>query len=430
MKNILLVGSGAREQAIAKAIKRSATRANIFCVGTHYNPGILPLCEDYHLLLNGSFHKICEYAKIVAIDFAIIGPEGPLAGGLVDLLRQNDIQSIGPTQMLAQIETSKSFARQLLQHYHISGQPHFQDFKSMDGMADFLSQLGENYVIKADGLMGGKGVKVSGEHLHSHTEALQYAKMLLNQDQSVLIEEKFVGKEFSLLSFSDGYHLQHMPVVQDHKRAYENDTGPNTGGMGTYSCADHRLPFLSPLALKQAQEINQATVAALKNHTKQAYQGILYGGYMLTASGVKLIEFNARFGDPEAMNLLGLLESDFLEICEAILRGSLNQISLRFKNEASLCQYIVPEGYPDSPVKGKFIDISTLPKDTDIYYASVEKNSEGLQMLGSRALALLSLAPTVTAARAKLQIALSNIKGPVFYRKDLGTSQWWEKKLQ
>ena len=172
--------------------------------------------------------------------------------------------------------------------------------------------------------MGGKGVKVSGDHLATIEEGLSGAKNY-TQDKTFLIEEKLIGQEFSLMSFSDGTHLAHMPVVQDHKRAFVGDTGPNTGGMGSYSDSNHSLPFLTDDDTQTAQAINQATIAALRDKFSEGYKGILYGGFMATKDGVKLIEYNARFGDPECMNVIAILESDFVELCQAIMSGNLTE---------------------------------------------------------------------------------------------------------
>ena len=195
---------------------------------------------------------------------------------------------VGPKKDLAQVETSKSFTRNLLIKYKIPGCPKFKTFENMDGVKEFLSLLGDNYVVKYDGLAGGKGVKVAGDHLHSHDEALIYCEELIKKGGHFLIERKLIGEEFSLMSFCDGENLSHMPAVQDHKRAYEGDTGPNTGGMGTYSDSDHKLPFLEDSHIKSAQKINEQTAKALKQKFGEGYKGILYGGFIATNAGCLL----------------------------------------------------------------------------------------------------------------------------------------------
>lgn len=242
---ILVIGSGAREHAIVRALGRSPQDKEIFCLASNMNPGIAELCDE---ILIGNFNDpdfVVSYAKETDATLAIVGPENPLAAGIADALWDTGVKTVGPKKDLAQLETSKAFARNLLKEYDIPGGPKYQTFDAVGGVTDFLNELGENYVVKYDGLSGGKGVKVAGDHLHSHDEALAYCQKLVDSDGEFVIEEKFVGEEFSLMSFCDGDNLKHMPAVQDHKRAYEGDTGPNTGGMGTYSDANHSLPFFN-----------------------------------------------------------------------------------------------------------------------------------------------------------------------------------------
>lgn len=299
----------------------------------------------------------------------------------------------------------------------------------MDGVEAFLMSLGENYVVKYDGLAGGKGVKVAGDHLHSHEEAKTYCKELIANGGVFVIEKKLIGQEFSLMSFCDGTSLSHMPAVQDHKRAYEGDTGPNTGGMGTYSDSDHSLPFLENSHIRSAQRINEKTATALKNKFGKGYKGILYGGFIATADGVQLIEYNARFGDPEAMNVLSILETDLIEICEAIIKEELDKINISFSNLATVCKYAVPDGYPDDPVKNKQIDISSVKDQDKLFYASVELKGSDLFEAGSRTVAVVGTGETIWEAEEIAEKEISNVKGPLFHRKDIGTTELIQKKI-
>ena len=412
---ILLVGSGAREHAIARAVKDSKHPATLFCCGSNRNPGILSLAQDLHFAK--AVPDIVAYAKQKAIDFAIIGPEAPLAAGVVDALSAIGISSIGPTQALAQVESSKGFTRDLLHTYQVDGQPRYRRFNSVNSdVSDFLSELGGAYVIKADGLCGGKGVKIAGEHLHSDQEALQFCH---DVQGSFVIEEKLQGPEFSLISLSDGKHLVTMPAVQDHKRAFVGDKGPNTGGMGSYSCANHSLPFLDDHDIAAATAINQATVDTLYDKFKTPFIGFLYGGFMKTASGVKLIEYNARLGDPEAINVLALLNSDFIKICQAMLNGTLDQINIEFKPQASVVKYLVPNGYPSHPVQNQAIDCSKVDPDK-LYFAAIDQQDQRLVMTGSRAVAVLGLGDDLAMAERQSEALAQKIKGAVFYRPDIG----------
>jgi len=285
------------------------------------------------------------------------------------------------------------------------------------------------YVVKADGLTGGKGVKVAGDHLHSHTEALIYAQELLDNAGQFVVEEKLIGEEFSLMSFSDGETLRHMPPVQDHKRAYEGDTGPNTGGMGSYSGENGKLPFLTQTDIEQAQEINVQTVAALMTAFEIPYQGILYGGFIAVENGVKLIEYNARFGDPEAMNVLSLLETDLLAVCQGITSQTLDQLEVRFGKQATVCKYAVPEGYPTQPVKGQIIDVSKVTTPDQLYYASVEADGETLKEAGSRTVAVVGMAEDLATAERQAEKMVSAIAGPLFHRKDIGTADLIQRRI-
>ena len=429
MVKILVIGSGAREHAIIKSLNKSKRGKEIYCLASNNNPGISDICKEVKIIDINNAQLIKDYSIKRNIDIAIIGPEDPLAFGVADSLWEAGIGVVGPKRNLAQIETSKSFTRNLLKEYKIPGCPKFKTFTNMKGAEDFLSLLGENYVVKYDGLAGGKGVKVAGDHLHSHEEALSYCKELIKSGGHFVIERKLIGEEFSLMSFSDGENLVHMPAVQDHKRAYDNDTGPNTGGMGTYSDSDHSLPFLEKNHIESAQKINEQTAKALKHKFGEGYKGILYGGFIATKAGVQLIEYNARFGDPEAMNVLSILDSDLIEICEAIISGSLNKTKIIFKNLATVCKYAVPDGYPDDPVKGHQIDVSQVKNKNMLFYASVENENDNLIQIGSRAIAVVGHGETIWEAEEIAEKNILKVKGPLFHRKDIGTTDLIQKKI-
>ena len=427
---ILVIGSGAREHSIVKAIERSSRSNDVFCIASNINPGIANLCKEFIVDDFNNPKIVTNYANENKVSMAIVGPENPLQKGVADALWNEGVKVVGPKKNLAQIETSKAFTRDLLKKHKIPGGPKYKIFDSISGVQSFLKELGENYVVKLDGLAGGKGVKVSGDHLKSHNEALEYCKELITKKCQFVIEEKFIGQEFSLMSFSDGKTLKHMPVVQDHKRAYENDRGPNTGGMGTYSDANHSLPFLQTEEIEKAHNINQATANALVEEFGHGYKGVLYGGFMATKNGVKLIEYNARFGDPEAMNVLSILETDFLEICNGITQGTLEQVDVKFKNKATVCKYAVPEGYPNNPVKGAKIDLSKVKDRESLFYASVDVQDGILVEAGSRTVAVVGLGDTIEKAEKIAEEEISKIKGPLFHRKDIGTNSLIQKRIE
>ncbi|MBI4129307.1 phosphoribosylamine--glycine ligase, partial [Candidatus Peregrinibacteria bacterium] len=384
--NILLITSSARGHAIADALARSPQKPDIFSICTTRNPGIRRIAVAQEVTDIMDFPTVLAHAKAWHPDFAIIGPDDPIGAGLADLLEEHGISTVAPRKMFARIESSKGFARELLRKYGIDASPQFRIFPSTLSPVPSPAAAGEggvrteirrfidddlhgNYVVKYDALKGGKGVKVSDEHLHSIDEGVAYALQCIEECGQVVIEEKLVGCEFSLMSFVSGTRVVHMPLVQDHKRAYDGDTGPNTGGMGSYSMPDYSLPFLTSRDLERAKEINQLVAEALSQPSPfplpskgEGYKGILYGGYMVTKNGVKVIEFNARFGDPEALNVLPILTSDFVDICQGILTGELTQEMVRFDHKATVCKYIVPRGYPENrEQKGERIQLPPLP---------------------------------------------------------------------
>lgn len=422
--NILIIGSGAREHALAFALHRSPQQPKIFCCGTSVNPGIKQMTVEYWTGDITDVDKIIEIAKQWQISLAIIGPEAPLEKGLADALWNIAIPTIGPRKKLAQIETSKGFARELLSKYKIPGSPRYQTFQDMKGVEAMLQELGEgNYVVKANGLMGGKGVKVAGDHLHSFNDAMDFCKEIFASGQTLVIEEKLIGQEFSFMCFCDGEHIVPMPIVQDHKRAFVNDKGPNTGGMGSYSDANHSLPFLTDKDVDSALEINESVFHALMQEEDEKYIGILYGSFIATRDGVYVIEFNARFGDPEALNVLTLLESDFVSICQAMVTGNLSSDLVEFARQATVCKYAVPEGYPDAPVKDVCIDISAVKNKTRLYLASVNAVDGKIYATGSRTAAYVGVADSIPAAEEISEKEVCGISGPLFHREDIGTER-------
>lgn len=427
----MIVGSGAREHAIAKAISKSAMKPHVFCMGNTLNPGILAITKSY---CQGSVTDdvlIKQKAEEWSIDMAIIGPEAPLEQGLADQLEALGIAVVGPKKMQARLETSKAFTRNLMQKYHIPGSLIYQSFTSLDNVASFLTKLGDTgYVIKADGLMGGKGVKVAGEHLHSLQDALAFCEEIIALGQSFLIEEKLVGQEFSMLSFCDGERCIPMPLVQDHKRAFVDDTGPNTGGMGSYSDADHKLPFVTDDDIQEAHRINERVIQAIREECGEPYRGILYGSFMTTAQGLRLIEYNARFGDPEALNVLAILDTDLVSICQALTEGCLTANLVRFKPLATVCKYAVPEGYPDKPMTDFLLDVSDVQDADCLYWGGVNEKNGLYYATGSRTIAVVGVAKTISEAEEVAESEILRIKGKVYHRPDIGKPEVIQRRIQ
>ncbi len=428
MTNILLIGNGAREDCIAETFKKNP-QVHLFSYMKNNNPGIANKSDKIHLGSYSDLKAIQNFAKENHINFAFVGPEDPLNNGVVDALEEIGIESIGPKKLLAQLETSKSFTRDLVAKYNIPGNPLFKIFtnENKDEISQFMDRLDE-VVVKPDGLTGGKGVQVQGDHFQTKEEAKKYCIETLKTHPAVIVEEKLDGVEFSLQCLTDGKTVVATPPAQDHKRAYEGDKGPNTGGMGSYSAENHLLPFLKKEHVDIAIDITKKVAHALKEETGMYYRGIMYGGFMITKSGVKLIEYNARFGDPETMNVLPILKTDFSVICQAMITQELGRIKIEFEKKATVCKYAVPLGYPDEPIKNERIEVHHNTK-AKIYYAAVDQRSDGLFMTGSRAIAVVGIGSTIDEAEKQSEEAIVTIKGKVFHRMDIGTKELIQKRI-
>ncbi len=435
---ILLITSSARGHAIGETLARSKHHPEIINICTTRNPGLRKICSEQYVMNIMDFAPLLEIAKKVKPDFAFIGPDDPIGGGLADALMEIGIPSVAPLKSLARIESSKGFTRDLLMKYGINASPKFRVFtkeQSDQGKSLYTyidQKLHGNYVVKYDALKGGKGVKVSGEHLQSIGEGVAYAIECLDECGKVVIEEKLIGVEFSLLSFVSGAVTVDMPAVQDHKRAYDGDTGPNTGGMGTYSDANHSLPFLTEADLKRASEINRLTAEALMKECNAPYKGILYGGFIATKVGVKVIEYNARFGDPEALNILPLLNSDFVELCQGIISGELSPGMATFDHLATVCKYIVPKSYPDAKTeKGQEVSFPSIPPNARIYFGDITEDESGKFLLGgSRTAGIVGMGKTIAEAEAIAQKLCEQVRGPVRFRADIGTEDLIQSRIE
>jgi phosphoribosylamine---glycine ligase len=434
MQNILLIGNGAREHAIAEAIMRSGQQPRLFACMKANNPGIASLSEKIFMSSYSDLHAIVAFAAALRIDFAVIGPEDPLNHGVADALKKAGIPSVGPLQNLARLETSKSFTRDLVEKYQIPGNPRFRNFSSLDGIEAFLEEF-EAVVVKPDGLTGGKGVMVQGDHFQTKKEALAFCKDFFREHASVTVEEKLEGEEFSLQCLCDGKTVVATPPVQDHKRRFADDKGPNTGGMGSYSCEDHSLPFIHPKDIADGLAITQQVAEAICKETGAHYKGVMYGGFMVTKSGVRLLEYNARFGDPEAMNILPLLKTDFVDLCRAVIDGTLDRLPIEFEKKATVCKYVVPRGYglpkdhSDAQSTSARIEVGDVGK-ARLYYSSVDKREDGLYMTTSRAIGVVGIADRLEDAEKMAEKAARAIRGPVDHRPDIGTKPLIEKRIR
>ncbi len=413
MNRVLLVGNGAREHAIATALVHSGVE--LIAHMDRLNPGIAGLAKKV------SINSILDFRKLpdlVGIDYAVIGPEAPIESGVSDFLNSQGVPCVAPGKTAAMIETSKSFARRIIQDTTPEANPRYSVVRSLDDLRKFEDEIGvENIVVKPDGLTGGKGVRIFGEHLHSRSELEKYAVGELSNKGVVVLEEKLQGVEFTIQAFVDGTKLVAMPLVRDYKRAFDKDKGPNTGSMGSYSTEHHGLSYVSETDLVSAKAIMQSTVDRIKKITNTEYKGILYGQFMKTEQGLKVIEYNARFGDPEALNVLSILNSSMDVICQQIIDGRLSDVY--FDKVATVCVYVVPEGYPTTEVtKDSPIDTSAVTS-ADLYYASVYEKNKQIFTTASRAVGVLGKGETVNQAREIAYANASKIKGKVRFRMDI-----------
>lgn len=434
MTHILLIGNGAREHAIAEAVRQSRREPRLHSFMKTNNPGIASLSETVCIGRYDDPEAIVAFARKAGVAFAVVGPEDPLSHGVVDALAAAGIPAVGPTRSLARLETSKSFTRDLLEKFAIPGNPRFRNFRSIEGIGSFFDEL-DGIVLKPDGLTGGKGVLVQGDHFETHAEAFELCRTILRSHPGVTVEEKLEGEEFSLQCLCDGWTVVATPPVQDHKRRFAGDRGPNTGGMGSYSAADHLLPFLDAAAVAEGLTITRRVSEAIRQETGIPYKGIMYGGFMITPNGVKLIEYNARFGDPEAMNILPLLRTDFIDVCRAIIDGQLDRLDIAFESKATVCKYAVPKGYglpqdhPDAASASSRIEIGEVG-GARIYFSSIDQRPDGLYMTSSRAVGVVGIADSLAEAERIAENAVRAIRGPVDHREDIGTEPLLRKRIQ
>ena len=429
---ILVVGSGAREHAIAKALDRTA---DVYTYMGRKNPGLARLSVNYEVNDESDFGSIIKFAKDNEVELAFIGPEAPLEKGIVDELAKEGIPSVGPTKKAAQIETNKAFMRQLFDDYNIPGSIKHGTFYDLDEAFKYIDEFGGPVVIKPIGLTGGKGVKIVGDQLADNNEAKEYVKEIFDQKmggfEGVVIEELLLGEEYTIQAFVDGEHILPMPAAQDHPHAFEGNKGPITGGMGSYSDKNHLLPFLTKKDYDESVSIMKQTIDAIKEEA-EPYKGILYGQFMLCADGPKIIEYNARFGDPESMNVLSLLEYDLAQIARQIVDGELNTVV--FSNKASVCKYVVPDKYPNTTANDTIVTIDEEKindLDAEVYYAAVYSDeNDDIKLTSSRAIAVLAVRDTISESEKACEEAINYINGEVYHRRDVATEALLNEKIE
>ena len=407
---VLVVGSGGRCHAIVEALSKSPQVDKIFCAPG--NAGIAALAECV-AIKETQVDALCAFAKENNIELTVVGPEVALEAGIADTFKQNGLRIFGPTKAAAQIETSKQFAKDLMKKYDVPTAT-YETFDDFDAALAYVKNGSLPTVLKYDGLAAGKGVVIA-ETMEQAEEALR--DMLLDSKfgkGKVVIEEYLEGPEFSLLCFVNGHDVYPMPVSQDHKRAYDGDKGPNTGGMGAYT----ELPFITDEDLEYAmQNIMRRTASAMVEEGC-AFCGVLYGGLMKTKQGIKVIEFNARFGDPETEVILPRIKSDICQVFCDVADGK--QPTIEWHDFATLGIVLASKGYPGSYEKG-FVIEGTEDVDGSIYHMGTALKDGKYVTSGGRVMIVVCQAPTLREAQQKAVVEVAKIKcDNLFHRTDIG----------
>ncbi|MBD3108872.1 phosphoribosylamine--glycine ligase [Bacillus sp. AGMB 02131] len=413
--NVLVIGRGGREHAIARKFSESKRVDKVFVAPG--NPGMSDVATLVPVQENET-ENIIEFAKANNVEWTFVGPEVPLLDGLVNALEAEGLRAFGPRRNAAEIEGSKSFAKDLMKKYDIPTAA-YETFTSFDEAKAYVEKMGAPIVIKANGLAAGKGVVVAMTEAEAF-DAL--SDMLLDEkfgaaSASVVIEEYLEGEEFSLLSFVNGDKVYPMVIAQDHKRAFDGDQGPNTGGMGAYS----PVPQISDAVIAESLEtIVKPTANAMISEGRE-FSGILYAGLMLTANGPKVIEFNARFGDPETQVILPRLKSDLVDVLEAVKAGE--NIEIEWHDDAVLGVVLAAKGYPGDYNKGAVIKgLENVSPDVHVYHSGTALDEEGNTVTnGGRVLFLSARGATLAEAKQKAYEEIKKVDcDDLFYRSDIG----------
>jgi phosphoribosylamine--glycine ligase len=428
--NVLVIGNGGREHALAWALARSPRVDHVFVApgngGTEWAGqkaarGLQPSAPSQNVpLAVNDFAGLIAFAREQNIGLTIVGPEVPLAAGIVDVFQAEGLPIWGPNRAAAQLESSKSFAKDFMCRHHLPT-AEYQVFDDYETACQFVDRIGKNIVVKADGLTAGKGVIVCGtaDEAKAALHSMLIKGVFGDAGRKVVVEMRLSGREISVLAFSDGKTIVPMPVARDHKRVYDGNQGPNTGGMGAYSPA----PDVSPELITQVQRtILQPAIDGMAAEG-MPYVGVLYAGLMLTDDGPQLLEFNCRFGDPETQVVLPLLETDLLTICEACLAGTLDMLDIRWLNESCATVVLASPGYPQSyptglPIRG----LDTCADDLLVFNAGTVRQGDCLMTSGGRVMAVTALGPDLPSALKKAYAGVEHLSFEgMHFRHDIGS---------
>jgi phosphoribosylamine--glycine ligase len=409
-ERVLLVGGGGREHAIADAL---ADDCELYAAAGNRNPGIDRLADGFQSLDTSDTDAVVDYAEEIDATLVVVGPESPLAAGVVDALDDAGIYAFGPTQADARIETDKTFQREFISDHDVPGQADFETFADSEAAADYVESVDGDVAVKPAGLTGGKGVRVTGDQV-SKAEAADYVRV--SDHDEWVVEQRLEGVEVTVQALVANGEYRLTPVAHDHGRAYEGDDGPNTGGMGSVAGPGTLLPFVTEADYAAAEDTIAAVVDALPD-----YRGVLYGQFMLTADGPKVVEFNARFGDPEAMNTLPAMETPLLDVLTAARDGD-PLPDLQFSETATVVKYAVPDGYPTDPEGGTRITVDEDSiGDARLFYASVDARDDGVYTTTSRSFAVVGSGDTLAAANEQADSALADLPDGLRVRRDVGS---------
>ncbi|MCE5231146.1 phosphoribosylamine--glycine ligase [bacterium] len=416
--NILIVGGGGREHALAWKIAQSTLCTKLYAAPG--NPGIAAHAECVDVLVKAPFRELIEWCRAKAIDLVVVGPERPLSEGIADALIAGGLRVFGPTASAARIESSKSFAKELMQEAGIPT-AEARVFTDPDEAHAYVEKHGAPLVVKATGLAEGKGVVVARTNAEAVAaiDSMMRAKAFGEAGAEVLIEEFLVGEEASLLAFADGSVVRAMDSAQDHKPVFDGDEGPNTGGMGAYSPA----PVVTPEMYERCvREVLEPCLATLRKRGID-YRGVIYAGLMITKAGPKVVEFNCRFGDPEIQALIPRLENDIVEVMLACIDGRLGEIALKWR-DAAVCVVVASGGYPGTYAKGKVIEgLDAVPKNHDVIVFHAGTKSDGGKIVtnGGRVLGVTVKDEYLSVAIERAYQIIKKIKFEgMHYRTDIG----------
>jgi phosphoribosylamine---glycine ligase len=433
IKKILVVGSWAKEQITIENIKKNSAY-QVFSYLDTKNPAIIALVEDFFIGSLSDSNSILNYAKKIKPNLILITTASPLAAGVVDKLEAENFKVFGPKKLAAQLESNKAFTRELMYKYLPESVPEFKIFTDKNEAVSYAKSKEFKVAVKPIGLTEGLGVKVFGNQLKDKEAAISYIAEILDDQQKsgkVIVEEKISGEEFTLQCFVNGEIVLPTPCVQDFKKLLPGGRGPNTASMGSYSVASKLLPFMNQADYDQAINIIKRTLSAYIKETQENPCGFLYGQFMITKFGVKLIEYNFRPGDPEWMNTVAILENNIAEVVDNLL--SKKETKLSFRQEATVCKYITPTEYPYKLYQT--LDVSfnqeiVEKEGVNIYY-SCGQNKEGKLEVGSeRGIAFLATAKNLEEANRQIENVISKIKGNFYYRKDIGTKELVDEKIE